>query len=97
MHFTAVFGAGPHPLASHLHLHRVRVHLTHVQAAVFHFDAANDQRPGVEIAVRHRQPIVVRDDVLVNGQNRFGVRFDPGHLFPQIDRRADIGRCWFRG
>lgn len=67
-------------VVNYLHFHGVRVHLTHVLAAVLHLDALDVQGPGIEVAVRHRQPVIVSYHVLVNGQDGFGVRFNPGHL-----------------
>lgn len=68
--------------------------MAHVLTAILHLDAANDQRPGVEVVVRHRESIVVRDDVLVDGQYRFGVRLDPGHLLANCKFRLRIaGGC----
>lgn len=68
------------PLSNYLHFHRVRVHLAHVLATVLHLHALDHQRPCVLVAVRHRQPVIVRNHVLVDRQNCFRVRFNPGHL-----------------
>lgn len=70
----------PAPLSNYLHFHRIRVHLAHVLAAVLHLHALDHQRPCVLVAVRHRQPVIVRNHVLVDRQNGFRVRFNPGHL-----------------
>lgn len=69
---------------NYLHFHRVRVHLAHVLASVLHLDASDHQGPGIKVAVRHRQPVIVRYHVLVDRQNRFGVRFNPGHLHTRM-------------
>lgn len=60
--------------------HGVCVDLAHVWPGVRLSHAAQDQRPGVEVVVDHRQPVEVGDDHVVDGQDRLGVGLDPRHL-----------------
>lgn len=68
---------------AYLALHGIRVDLAHVNPAILPPSSANVQRPRVVVAVGYRQAGVVRDHVLVNRQDRLGVRFDPRHLASQ--------------
>lgn len=67
-------------IATYLTLHRVRVDLAHIGAAVLSLDASHVERPRVVVVVGDREAGVVRDDVLVDGQDRLRVCLDPGHL-----------------
>lgn len=60
--------------------HRVRVHLTHVPAAVFLVHVSDVQIPRPVIVVGQGHPGILGDDVVVNGQDRLSVHSDPRDL-----------------
>lgn len=64
--------------------HRIRVNLTHVDAAVGAVDVADVQRPCVQIAVQDRQARVVSQHSVVHSQDAFVIGFDPSHLRSNI-------------
>lgn len=64
--------------------HRVRVHLTHVPAPVFFVHVSNVQIPRPVIIVGERDPGILGDDVVVDGQNRLSVYSDPCDLQEKI-------------
>lgn len=67
-------------VGAYLALHGIGVDLTHVGTPVLGLRVLDVQRPRTEVVVGDGEPGVVRDDVLVNRQNRLGVRLDPCHL-----------------
>ena len=70
----------------YLALHGVRVDLAHVGPLILALHVADVEGPGVDVVVGDGEASVVRDDVLVDGQDRLGVRLDPRHLRIQHTR-----------
>lgn len=64
----------------YLHLHGVGVHLAHVLSTVLPPDTAYVEGPRVEVVVCDGEPRVVSYNVLVNGEDGFGVRLNPRYL-----------------
>ena len=56
------------------------VDLAHVAAAVIAAHSAQRHRPRVDVVSDHREPRVIRDDVLVDREDALVLRFDPRHL-----------------
>lgn len=70
-----------HTLAgTHLALHRIGVQLAHVTAPVVLRHRLHVQIPCVLVGMGDGYARIVRDDVLVNGLDGFGVRLHPADL-----------------
>lgn len=63
-----------------LTLHRHRVDLAHVAAPIALLDIPNVKDKVAIVAVAQRNPVIPRDDMVMNGQNGFGLHFDPSSL-----------------
>lgn len=69
-----------HLQVAHLTDHRIRIDLTHVEAAIFLLDLRNVQRPCVGIVKAHRVARNTRYDLPMNGDDHLTVDVNPGHL-----------------
>ncbi|CAH1969181.1 unnamed protein product [Acanthoscelides obtectus] len=67
------------PVAS-LALHRVCVNLTHVPPFIGFPNVFDVEMPDVLLTVRHTDPAVLSDYVIVDSQDCLGVHFQPSHL-----------------
>lgn len=63
-----------------LALHRIRVDLTHVPPAVGLPHLFDVEEPRAPVAMRHPDPVILRDDVVRYRQDRLGVHPQPGDL-----------------
>jgi hypothetical protein len=67
-----------------------RVDLAHVTAAIRFLDVADVQVPRVVLVVSDADPRVARDDVILNGQDRWSLQVDPGHLFRPMQIKFNL-------
>ena len=68
--------------------HRISVHLTHVPSSINFFDLLYMKIPRTVVVVRQRDPWILRDHVMVDGQDCLCIDAHPCHL-----KQTNVDTC----
>lgn len=79
----------------HLHFHRICVHLAHVLSPVFSLHTSYVERPRVIVVMSHTQPRIVRDNMLVDGQDRLRICLYPSNLLPAAKKISETQKIYY--